>query len=429
MSPTTTKKIFKSSFISNPQTNDWLKGHAVIVEDNLISGVLHNDKLPKDIAQTHEVIDLGKVFLIPGLIETHAHMHCAGTKDTFNLATSENNDSQLIRAANNLSTAVYSGVTTLRDLGSKNEIAFSIKKSIQSKIIKGPKLILSGTPITTTAGHCHFFATEADTKEEVLKAIRQQIKLGAEIIKIMASGGGFTPRSNRYKAQYTSEIIKAAVVETERLGIPIAAHAHATESIKQCVDAGVKHIIHSSWLSENSENGEDYDQEITKEMAEKNIWIDPGGGLTLLRRENAPDYQMPNWTATDVSGDVSEKDPEHDNRRTEILLDMHDKGVKFLGGLDVGMAHAHFDNTPATAWFTVENLGFSPWEGIQSITSNNAEGLGINNKVGNIKVGLNADLISFKKDPSKDIRNLHHPNSVILDGNLIKFNHKLVGND
>jgi imidazolonepropionase-like amidohydrolase len=262
-----------------------------------------------------------------------------------------------------------------------------------------------------------------------LKAIRQQIKLGAEIIKIMASGGGFTPRSNRYKAQYTSEIIKAAVVETERLGIPIAAHAHATESIKQCVDAGVKHIIHSSWLSENSENGEDYDQEITKEMAEKNIWIDPGGGLTLLRRENAPDYQMPNWTATDVSGDVSEKDPEHDNRRTEILLDMHDKGVKFLGGLDVGMAHAHFDNTPATAWFTVENLGFSPWEGIQSITSNNAEGLGINNKVGNIKVGLNADLISFKKDPSKDIRNLHHPNSVILDGNLIKFNHKLVGND
>ena len=87
MSQTRTKRIFKSSFISNSQTSDWLKDHAVIVEDNLISDILHNNKLPKDINQTHEVINLGKVFLIPGLIETHAHMHCAGTKDTFNLAT------------------------------------------------------------------------------------------------------------------------------------------------------------------------------------------------------------------------------------------------------------------------------------------------------------------------------------------------------
>ena len=168
---------------------------------------------------------------------------------------------------------------------------------------------------------------------------------------------------------------------------------------------------------------------MSRSLLEKNIWIDPGGGGTLLRRENAPDYQMPNWTNTDVSGDISEKDPEHDNRRTEILLDMHDKGVKFLGGLDMGMAHVHFDNTPATAWFTVENLGFSPWEGIQSITSNNAEGLGINNKVGNIKVGLNADFISFKKNPSQNIRNLNDPNSVIQNGKILKLNNKLVIND
>ena len=139
--------------------------------------------------------------------------------------------------------------------------------------------------------------------------------------------------------------------------------------------------------------------------------------------------KIESWAGGDVSGDVSEKDPEHDNRRTEILLDMYDKGVRFLGGLDVGMAHAHFDNTPATAWFTVENLGFSPWEGIQSLTNNNAEGLGINNQVGNIRVGLNADLISFEKDPSQNIRNLNNPNSVIQNGKILKFNHKLVSDD
>ena len=385
--------------------------------------------MPKDINDTHEVTDLGNVFLIPGFIETHAHMHCAGTKDTFQLAISEKTDLQLIRAAKNIATSLYSGVTTLRDLGSKNEVAFPIKKSIQLNLIKGPKLILSGTPITTTAGHCHFFATEADTKEEVLKAIRKQVKLGADIIKIMASGGGFTPRSNRYKAQYTSEIISAAAKETERLGLPIAAHAHATESIKQCVDAGIKHIIHSSWLSEESDTGEDYDENISRTMADNNHWIDPGGGLTLLRRENAPDYQMPNWTDTDISTGISEKDPEIDNRRTRILLDMHDKGVKFLGGLDAGMAHAHFDNTPATAWFMVEKLGFDNWKGIQSITSNNADGLNIEKKVGSIKPGLIADLISFEKDPAKNIRNLDRPNSVILDGITLKLNNILVEND
>ena len=138
-------------------------------------------------------------------------MHVNAESDAYKQVTTESNEFLLMRAVKAVRSTLSSGVTTMRDLGSKNEIAFPIKEAVNNGVIPGPRLLVTGTPITSTGGHCNSFAYEADTKDEVIKAVRRQFKKGADYIKIMSTGGGFTPGTNMRKAQYSADILKAAV--------------------------------------------------------------------------------------------------------------------------------------------------------------------------------------------------------------------------
>ena len=157
-----------------------------------------------------------------------------------------------------------SGVTTLRDIGSKNEIAFPIRDAVRRGVIAGPRLVLTGTPITTTAGHCWMFGTEADTVDEVVTAVRRQKKLGADCIKMMATGGMFTPTANPRTVQYPAATLRAAVREAERLDMQIVAHTLSADGVRNCVEAGIHHLVHARWFSANPRKGLDYDPEVSK---------------------------------------------------------------------------------------------------------------------------------------------------------------------
>jgi imidazolonepropionase-like amidohydrolase len=191
------RSVYKARRVANPNLSGWLPDHAVVVEGGLIAGVSPARELPRDVAETHRVHDLGDVSLLPGLVDVHAHMHCSATPDAYQLVTTEPTERLLLRAAANVRQALLSGVTTLRDLGSRNEVAFPVRDAVRAGIIPGPRLLVAGTPITTTAGHCHMFGTEADTLDEVVTAVRRQKKLGADCIKVMATGGMFTPTARR----------------------------------------------------------------------------------------------------------------------------------------------------------------------------------------------------------------------------------------
>ena len=105
----------------------------------------------------------------------------------------ESDETFIMRGVGAVRDALGSGVTTMRDLGSRNQVVLPIKAAVEDGIIPGPRMIVAGTPITTTGGHCNMFGTEADTADAVVSAIRNQFKLGADCIKIMSTGGGFTP--------------------------------------------------------------------------------------------------------------------------------------------------------------------------------------------------------------------------------------------
>lgn len=302
----------------------------------------------------------------------------------------------------------------MRDLGSKNEIAFPVKEAINNRVIPGPRLLVTGTPITTTGGHCNSFAYEADTKEEVVKAVRRQFKKGADYIKIMSTGGGFTPGTNMREAQYSVDILEAAVKDAERLGLRVAAHCHGTAGVINCVEAGIHNLIHCSWMSQNPSEMFDYDPEITDKIVEKGIFLDPTLAVDRLNQIRDPErYKM----RTKI------KDPV---KRFEILRDMWDRGVKFVTGMDSGMTNARFDDFAVMPQVMVEDLGVSNMEAIISSTKTSADCLDILQETGTLEPGKSADVIVVKGNPLEDIKLLSNVEDIILKGKIIKRDGKLL---
>ena len=387
---------------------------AIVIEGDKISKICSSNELTEADKNQAEVLSVPGGSILPGFIEMHSHIHCSSEADAYEHITTESNETFLLRGTQAVRAALSSGVTTMRDLGSRNEVVFPLREGINNGIIPGPRLLVAGTPITTTGGHCNMFGTEANTSEEVVKAIRQQFKLGADCIKIMSTGGGFTPGTNVRAPQYNSEILKKAVNDAERLGLKVAAHCHAAEGVKNCVAAGIHNLIHCSWLSSNPSELYDYDGDVADQIAEKGIYVDPTLALSHLNklrgRAIRPD-----------SGAM--RDPE---KRFEILRDMWERGVKFVTGMDSGMTNAHFDDFAYIPEVMVKNMDISPLEAITCATKTSAECLGMEEEIGTLEAGKSADVIVVNGDPLEDITKLHDVNTIISQGTLVKRENTLL---
>jgi imidazolonepropionase-like amidohydrolase len=378
--------------------------------------VVPAQELPGDVGATHRVHDLGDVSLLPGLVDVHAHMHCSATPDAYHLVTTEPHEALLLRAAANVRTVLLSGVTTLRDIGSKNEVAFPIRDAVRRGVIPGPRLILTGTPITTTAGHCWMFGTEADTLDEVVVAVRRQKKLGADCIKMMATGGMFTPTANPRTVQYPVATLRAAVGEAERLDMQIVAHTLSADGVRNCVEAGIHHLVHARWLSADPRKGLEYDSEVASRMAANGQAVDVTFGLHLLGHEavaaGAPPPK-PHWSVSASPVTMEE--------HVEVTRDMRARGVRFITGLDMGMAHARFDASSANARSFVKWFDYSPWQALAVSTIESAEAMRLGHEVGAIRPGFVADLMSVAGDPAEDIAVLGDAVDVIQAGRPVKL--------
>ena len=387
---------------------------AIVIENDKISKICATSELTEGDKNQAEIISVPGGSILPGFIEMHSHIHCSSQTDAYEHITTESNETFLLRGTQAVRSALSSGVTTMRDLGSRNEVVFPLREGITNGIIPGPRLLVAGTPITTTGGHCNMFGTEANTSEEVVKAIRQQFKLGADCIKIMSTGGGFTPGTNVRAPQYSTDILKKAVNDAERLGLKVAAHCHAAEGVKNCVEAGIHNLIHCSWLATNPSELYDYDRDVADQIAEKGIYVDPTLALSHLNKLRGKAIRPD-------SGAM--RDPE---KRFEILRDMWDRGVKFVTGMDSGMTNAHFDDFAYIPEVMVNNMYISPLEAITCATKTSAECLGMEDEIGTLEAGKSADVIVVNGNPLEDITKLHDVNTIISQGTLVKRENTLL---
>ena len=417
----TTKRIFKAKRVANTDVSSWLDDHAVIVENGVITAVEPAANVASS-GDSYEVHDLGDVSLLPGLVDAHSHMHCSATHDAQALAMSENDQQLTIRATNNMRKAVLAGTTTIRDLGSRNEVAFTVRQMIEDGHVPGPRLLLAGTPITITAGHCWFFGTEADTEAEVRTAIRTQVKLGANVIKVMATGGMFTPTANPRTPQYSVEVLKAAVEEAHRMNVPIVTHTLSAQGVRNVVEAGVDQLIHARWYHSDPNEGLDYTPDTVKQMVDQGQWVDPTIGHHLLGIEAKARGEIgpmdPHWA---VSYKIV---PEEEH--VDTLNKMHDAGVRFTTGLDMGMTYGTHDRSAANAWALVETLGWANWKAINASTTGTAEALGLIKQIGSLQTGMFADMAAFAGDPAQNIRDMDQASTVVKSGQILKLNNKVL---
>ncbi len=400
--------------------NGWLPNTAIRIVENKIDDTLPIDQLPSDADDNSEIIHLGDVSLMPGLVDAHCHMHCSATKDAQALALAEKDDIQRLtmRAVSAMRKAVLAGTTTVRDIGSRNEVAFPIKQAIKDGAIPGPRLLAAGTPITITAGHCWFFGTQADTADEVAKAVRNQVRQGADAIKIMSTGGMFTPTANPRQPQYPAETLAVAVREAARSGITVAAHCLSAQGVKNCIEANVHNLIHARWYSQDPEKGLEFDIAAAQQMADQGQWVDPTIGHGMLGEEATQRGEAPpravHWS---VAGSDVDNEAHY-----ETLNQMHDLGVRFTNGLDMGMPHGTHDRSAANAWSVVENLGWNTWSALRMATIDTAEALRLDKEIGSITPGKTADLAAFNGNPAQNIRDMDRASTVIQNGNIIKLN-------
>ncbi|MBZ5563207.1 MAG: amidohydrolase family protein [Acidobacteriia bacterium] len=367
-------------------------------------------------------LDASGMTLLPGLID--AHVHLAYDKTIYSVCSTEdyqarlrarNAERELVQAAHHAQLALAAGVTTVRDCGANDFSILALRDAINAGEFIGPRILASGRPITTTAGH-GYSGWGVEGVDEVRKAVRFLAGQRVDFIKFMASGGTTTPRTNITRSQYRLEEVQVAVQEAHRLGLQVAAHAISTDSIRFAAEAGVDTIEHGSWI------GSDPRTTVTDETAVD--WIVKNGvhvDHAIIPRP----YQFPGEGGGPPSAE-EEWWLSMLKVRWPFLHHMRERGVSVFLGTD-----ACFGPWPGTAFWPrfqdlaraieiiVQQAGFAPMQAISMVTSEVARALRLDREIGTIEPGKRADLILVAQDPLKEIRALREVEMVFRDGRLV----------
>ena len=369
-----------------------------------------------EIVATREVRGSGSadanLTLLPGLINMHSHLTAPGEADRgslrpFALQAAETVDIQLLRSARNARVLLATGVTTVRDCGSAGRVSQSVRDLIDAGVLTGPRIVSCGRVITTTAGHGWQSGLRADSAGDLRKAVRRLVEEGVDAIKIAVTGGGGTPGSNVFRAQYTRDELEVVSYEAHRLGKRVAAHAHGTEGMRNAVGAGIDTIEHCGWMGLNG--GLEVDDSVTDEMLERHTVVVPT--MTVLYRAAYDDF-------TDMSADRRKMRAVREPR-TNAWTDMYRRGVRFATGPDTGVNDTYWNDSVRELELMSTHMGLSPMEAIVAATRDSAIGLGLDSEIGTIAAGKAADLLVVEGNPAEDLAALRRVRAVYRSGRLV----------
>ena len=328
--------------------------------------------------------------ILPGLIDSHVHLAFDGGPNPAARMRAETDEQQLMLMLRSARQLLGVGVTTARDLGGRGYLAVAVRDAIAAGLARGPRLVVAAAPVTVTGGHCWFMGGEADSEEDLRRLVRTHHKHGADLIKVMSTGGFMTDGSAPWYAQFTTAQLAVIVEEAARVDKPVAAHAHGIEGIRRAVEAGVTTIEHCSFVTETNERR--FTEALAARIAERGMFVCP------TVSGSAP--YVAQLTGVEVGAYVKA---------------MHDMGVRIIAGTDAGV-----DNNPHHQYVGgleyLVTLGFQPAQVLAMATTEAAAALGLGAVIGRLAPGYDADIIVVPGDPQVDISVLRELRRVIARG-------------
>jgi imidazolonepropionase-like amidohydrolase len=390
-----------------------IQSAAVLIKDNVIiaAGPEESVKLPDKNLNT---LDAKDGFILPGFIDAHVHL----MTDTFGREETLYTPLSLYfyNAIERMQRTLDAGVTTVRDAGLAD---VGLKLAVEEGVIIGPRMQLSISPLSISGGHFDFMLNSgfdikpmypgypdgiADGPDEVRKVVRKIMRAGAEVIKVMVTGGVISANDHPEYPQFTPEELNVIVEEAGYRNLQVFAHAHGKEGLINAIKAGMNSIEHGTCI----------DDECIGLMLSNGTYLVPTLIAMKINKERALDEtsDIPDWSRDDsirIEG-------LHENNMKKA----YNAGVKIVMGTDSGVV-PHGRNLEELGYLV--DIGMDPMEAIIAGTKTAAESLRWEDKIGTLEEGKLADLIICKNNPLNDIKSLGNPDNILMvmkDGQIVK---------
>ncbi|MFD0813502.1 amidohydrolase family protein [Amycolatopsis umgeniensis] len=386
--------ITASQVLRGPR-GEQIRDGAVLVEAGTIVVVGPRRTVEQQAQPTAVHSDYPGCTVLPGLINCHVHLAFDGGPDLVSTVRETPDDALLDGMAKRARQLLYSGVTTVRDLGDRDGLAIHLRDRVNRGKEIGPRIVAAGPPITPPRGHCWFLGGEAEGEQQLRQRVQHNADMGADVIKVMASGGQITPNSPpMWQTQFTENDLKIVVDQASRLRLPVAAHAHGTHAIQAAVNAGVATIEHCTWLQDGG-GGYDTQDAVARTMAERGI------------------YACVAWPP-DWQGFMARLGAERADMVVNRFQWMARVGIPLIPGTDAGLPRSGFtDFAEALKLYT--HVGYTADQVIEMATTTSAQALGLN-RVGQITAGHSADILIVEGDPTTNLDSLSQRQEILMRG-------------
>jgi imidazolonepropionase-like amidohydrolase len=402
--PKPTRTLVRAGHLLDVKTGKLLDSQTLVVVGDTIQSIAPSAQLPAQPGDT--VVDLGSLTLLPGLIDVHTHLTMDTIFDPYHELT-ETDAKEAINGVVNARTTLLAGITSVRNVAAGGYTDVDLRDAINSGQIAGPHMQVSGPALGITGGHCDdnllpfkFHATDdgvADGIAAVQHQVRQNIKYGADVIKICATGGVLSKGDDPQASQYTLEEMRAIVADAHRLGRKVAAHAHGAQGILWASMAGVDSVDHGSYINDEG----------IAELKKNGTYLVPTLYLEdwMVTNGNLPPYSHKKMVEISAVAKANIK------RAMEA-------GVKIAMGTDAAV-YPHGLNAHELDVY-VNQLGMTPLAALRTATVNAADLMGWTAKTGTLEPGKWADIIAVEKNPLDDVRTLQNVKFVMKAGVIYK---------
>ncbi|MCS6304413.1 MAG: amidohydrolase family protein [Nitrospira sp.] len=356
----------------------------------LMVGPSHEVRIPKGAVR----IDARGLTVIPGLIDCHVHLCLGGEPDVVGALESEQPSYTLLKSAKHAKSTIDAGFTTVRDVGSRDHSIFTLKQAIESGLLPGPRIVGAGRAICMIGGHARFIGQEVEGTEQVRQVVAEQIAAGAGVIKLIASGGVLTPGTSPDEAQMTMEELAAAVDAAHQAGKRVAAHAHGAAGMKNAIHAGVRSIEHATLL----------DDESGALMKRYGVYMVPTLSALATTAACRPGCGVPDSALAKAKSMTK--------RHQASFKTAHQSGIAIAMGTDAGTPfNYHGENAQELERMVA--FGMTPMQAIVASTATAAQLIGIQDSVGTLTKGMEADLVILKGNPLRRIEVLQDRDKIV----------------